>query len=156
MINYNPFFTGATPIKSPEQIQNEYSQLMNQYQNIFNRQQPMQSQNQAMSYNGTYQYVNSYEEVANAPVPTDGTAKLFIHWDSKTMWAKKFVDGKHNIQTYIFDVYNGNTNAPSGENPVDSIKELSDRLSRLENEMLKPRATKTAKPKVVEVEKDEL
>ena len=99
--------------------------------------------NNAISVVGTYQYVNDYNDVANAPVPVDGTAKLFINFNQKIMWAKKFVDGKHNIQAYMFDVYNGENELPVNvvekNQPAQDIhseptlKDVLDRLEKLEN-----------------------
>lgn len=160
---YRNYYGGGFVQKSPEQYVNDFQNLMSQYQNMHNKApqnnqvQPQQANNSAISGVGTYQYVNEYSEVANAPVPIDGTAKLFINFNHKTMWAKKFENGKHTIQAYMFDVYNGENEMPVLPNKEEStgnksmdFNNILERLEKLEN---KPKPRKKTNSEVV---KDEL
>lgn len=145
-----PNMLGNSGFKTPEQLQMEYNNLMQQYQGAFNRNNPMFSypqtnmQTPALSNKGTYQYVKDIKEVENTPVALDGSASLFFDFDNGVFWSKKYENGQHKIQTFIFKAYNGNEPLNSGENKADKgekepdkIKLLEERISKLESNLNK-------------------
>ena len=113
--NFSPI-----PMKTPQQLQQEYSNLMQQYQSLYNAQYPNTNMNNIMqnsnivnngsnpSVQGSYTKVSGYSEVENAPTPTDGTATLFFDFEHGVFWSKKFSNGQHIIQSFAFRPLNQN------------------------------------------------
>lgn len=157
------------PMKSPQQLQQEYSNLMQQYQNIYNTQyqnnMPIQSPNSGQvssspSISGSYTKVSNYSEVENAPTPTDGTANLFFDFEHGVFWSKKFANGQHTIQSFTFRPLNQNGDVtPSKESEQAPVKEdnniiqepvfkeidlsgVYERLDKIENKLSKLGTTK--------------
>ena len=178
--NYNPI-----PMKTPQQLQQEYSNLMQQYQNIYNSQYTpanvnnMQMQpntnlgNTSPSIQGAYTKVSGYSEVENAPTPTDGTATLFFDFEHGVFWSKKFANGQHTIQSFTFRPLNQNGDIISNikeeqvaikEDPKQveipntniDLNELYERLSNIENKLGKMTAPKQTATKTSAVNKQKL
>lgn len=159
MMNYNMFGNYSFG-RTPQQLQQEYSNLMQQYQNLYganNQQnQSLNISSNIPSTNGTYTKVSSYNEVENFPTSTDGTATLFFDFEHGVFWSKKFVNGQHTIQAFTFRPLNQNADAQKTEtNIVKEVareqtemvtepskediyyNELSERLEKLETKVSK-------------------
>lgn len=166
--SYNPI-----PMKTPQQLQQEYSNLMQQYQTIYNTQFPnpninniqtnnMGQQSSSPCVSGSYTKVSGYSEVENAPTPTDGTATLFFDFEHGVFWSKKFANGQHTIQSFAFRPLNQNGDITPKEEPVlvkEEVKEtiptpninlddLYERLDKLENKISKITTNKQTLNKV--------
>lgn len=177
---YNPY--NIIPTKTPQQLQNEYSNLLQQYQGMYNNLNGINNQNNipnstpsvnVPSTNGTYTKVSSYNEVENYPTPTDGTATLFFDFEHGVFWSKKFSNGQHIIQSFAFRPLNQNGDITKQEVETKSNKEevaevteiapetpkqdykyneLVERLEKLENKFLRLNSSKQNKSRIVKDE----
>ena len=130
MYNY-----GSQP-KSPQQLQQELQQEMAKYQQMYGLQQQYQPQPQQATNGGRYIYVNSYDEVVNAPTSTDGNSTLFVYLEKGLMWSKKFQEGQHFIQAFTFAPLNSVGEPKAKEQPKSQENDynaLNERISVLES-----------------------
>lgn len=85
------------------------------------------SNNMLMAY-----YVNSYSDVLNAPVSSNGEASLFVNLNEMKMYSKKMINGQSYIQEYSITPIN---NVGSPETKQDPMEVILAELQQIKNDV---------------------
>lgn len=89
--------------------------------------------NTAISY-----YVNSYNDILNTPVSTNGEASIFINLNDMTLYTKKIINGQSYIQGYTISPINNVGMPPENKseaNQNDALKIILDELESMKKDI---------------------